>query len=181
MKLTKDRIFKREEKHESRTHHGILVVEEGGVLPQLPLDAGEVAGARKTVDGLGFDRPRPRPPVLAPRHPLPPPPVNLHLRVCARASALRVSESVRRSRRGRRKGGDGEAVKRNGGDGTSAFAVIGLLKIVAFLALIFFLFMLVFFLFFIFGMYPGLSCFIFCARKEYFLCCFLFFTCKSIC
>jgi hypothetical protein len=48
------------------------------------------------VVGLGFDRPRPRPPVLAPRHLLPPPPANLHLRACARASALRVSESVRR-------------------------------------------------------------------------------------
>lgn len=60
---------------------------------------------------------------------------------CAPARAPSVWVSVRRrSRRGGgRKGGDGEAV-RTGGDGTSVFAVIGLLKIVAFNALILFLF-----------------------------------------
>uniref|UniRef100_A0A0A9DPS6 Uncharacterized protein n=1 Tax=Arundo donax TaxID=35708 RepID=A0A0A9DPS6_ARUDO len=67
------------------THHGVLVVEEGGVLQQLPLDASEVAGAREAVDGFGLGRPRP--PVLAPRHllPLPTSRVDLHLRVRARA------------------------------------------------------------------------------------------------
>jgi hypothetical protein len=37
------------------------------------------------VDGLGLGRPRPRGPVLAPRHLLPPPLPDLHLRVCAPA------------------------------------------------------------------------------------------------
>lgn len=48
------------------THDGVPVVDEGGILLQLPLDAGEVAGAGEAVDGLRLRRPRP--PVLAPRH-----------------------------------------------------------------------------------------------------------------
>lgn len=86
MKPTKDRIFPQASIGERlRTYHGVLIVEEGGILPQLPLDAGEVAAAREAVDGLGLGRPRPRGPVLAPRHLLPPPLPDLHLRVCAPA------------------------------------------------------------------------------------------------
>lgn len=75
-----------------------------------------------------------------------------------------MSESVRRSRRGGgRKGDDGEAVKRTTWDGTSAFAVFGLLKIVAFLALFFVLY---FFLVLFLACIPDclVSC---CARKPF--------------
>jgi len=89
MTPTRDRIFSLQAKQRSRgrlTYDGILIVEEGRVLPQHPLDAGEVAGARDAVNGLDLGRPRPRAPVLAPRHLLPPPLVDLHgsTSVCVR-------------------------------------------------------------------------------------------------
>jgi hypothetical protein len=93
------------------TDHRVLVVEEGGVLPELPLDAREVAGAHEAVDGLGLGRPRS--PVLATwhRHLLVPPPSLpsrslLSERVWARSSGC-VLCGEEPSRRGRTGGPSG--------------------------------------------------------------------------
>jgi hypothetical protein len=39
-------------------HHKVLVIEEVKVLPQLPLNAGEIVRAHEAVDGLGLGQPQ---------------------------------------------------------------------------------------------------------------------------
>jgi hypothetical protein len=38
-------------------HHKVPVIEEVKVLPQLPLNAGEIVRAHEAVDGLGLGQP----------------------------------------------------------------------------------------------------------------------------